>query len=70
MNIVRSSRCRQGGFKYLMKRWTLQEDTMPNKSVLVVNALLASLEDGEVMTKRVALDFLSTHCPIDGSIFL
>lgn len=37
---------------------------MPNKSALVVNALLASLEDESTLVKRAALDFMCAHCKI------
>ena len=42
---------------------------MPNKSALVMNALLASLEDESSLIKRGALDFLSSHCRIEDGIF-
>lgn len=37
---------------------------MPNKSALVINALLASLDDESSLVKRAALDFMSLHCKI------
>jgi hypothetical protein len=37
---------------------------MPNKSALVLNALLASLEDDSTLIKRAALDFLFAHAKI------
>lgn len=39
-------------------------DKLPNKSALVMNALLASLEDESPLIKRAALDFLSVHAKI------
>lgn len=39
-------------------------EKMPNKSALVMNALLASLEDESSLIKRAALDFLCVHAKI------
>lgn len=44
-------------------------DKLPNKSALVINALLASLEDESSLIKRAALDFLSSHVKIMDGIF-
>ena len=44
-------------------------DKLPNKSALVMNALLASLEDESPLIKRAALDFLSVHAKIQDGIF-
>ncbi|CAD8052257.1 unnamed protein product [Paramecium primaurelia] len=81
ITIIRSVRSRLGVYKYLMKRWTKQQqievneneikedDKMPNKSALVINALLASLDDESSLVKRAALDFMSLHCKIQDKIF-
>ncbi|CAD8058712.1 unnamed protein product [Paramecium sonneborni] len=81
ITIIRSVRSRQGVFKYLMKRWTKQQqieineneikedDKMPNKSALVLNALLISLEDESSLVKRAALDFMCLYCKISDKIF-
>jgi hypothetical protein len=45
------------------------QDKMPNKSALVLNALLASLEDESSLVKRAALDFLFAHCKINEDVF-
>jgi hypothetical protein len=37
------------------------ENNLPNKSSLVVNAILACLEDDNQMVKRGMLDFMFTH---------
>jgi hypothetical protein len=42
---------------------------MPNKSALVLNALLASLEDESSLVKRAALDFLFAHSKINEDVF-
>jgi hypothetical protein len=42
---------------------------MPNKSALVINALLASLEDESSLIKRGALDFLSSFARIEDNVF-
>jgi len=42
---------------------------MPNKSALVMNALLASLEDDSTLIKRAALDFLFAHAKIADGVF-
>jgi|688.fasta_scaffold2294766_1 vesicle coat complex subunit len=42
---------------------------MPNKSALVLNALLASLEDDNSLIKRGALDFLSSYARIEDDVF-
>lgn len=79
VSILRSSRCRLGTYKYLMKRWNksisvdgeeqILDDKMPNRSALVVNALLASLEDESLLIKRAALDFMCTHCKLSDNVF-
>ncbi|KAM3142079.1 hypothetical protein pb186bvf_005733 [Paramecium bursaria] len=79
-SILRSSRCRLGAFKYLMKRWNNQKQSqeledqvdqqkLPNKSALVINALIASLEDEKALIKRAALDFMCAHAKIEDQIF-
>ena len=42
---------------------------MPNKSALVLNALIASLEDEQSLIKRAALDFLGAHAKISDGVF-
>ncbi|CAD8055261.1 unnamed protein product [Paramecium sonneborni] len=81
VSIIRSGRCRLGAYKYLMKRWTkqqqidnencnlLEDDKMPNKKALVINALLASLEDESTLVKRAALDFMCLYCKISENVF-
>lgn len=43
---------------------------MPNKSALVINALLASLEDESPLIKRAALDFMCNHGKLQDNVFL
>ncbi|CAD8140880.1 unnamed protein product [Paramecium pentaurelia] len=81
VSIIRSGRCRLGAYKYLMKRWTKQQqvdiensimqddEKMPNKKALVINALLASLEDESILVKRAALDFMCLYCKISENVF-
>lgn len=42
---------------------------MPNKKALVINALLASLEDESILVKRSALDFMCLYCKISENVF-
>jgi hypothetical protein len=44
-------------------------EKMPNKSALVMNAILASLEDESSLIKRAALDFLCAHARIQDGVF-
>ena len=53
----------------ILERIRSDSDKLPNKSALVINALLASLEDESSLIKRAALDFLSSHVKIMDGIF-
>ena len=41
----------------------------PNKSSLVINALIACLEDENVLVQKIALDFLYTHFKPQSDLF-
>ena len=41
----------------------------PNKSSLVLNALLAGLEDENTLVQRITLDFMHSHFKLSGDLF-
>ena len=43
----------------------MDQQKLPNKSALVINALIASLEDEKALIKRAALDFMCAHAKIE-----
>lgn len=76
-SMLNSSRVRIPGFKYLetfyknsqMEEHDVSESLVQDRKRLALNMLLSSMRDDQVMAQRVALEFVSTHFPIDTNIF-
>jgi hypothetical protein len=69
--LLRSARVRLGAIIYLSKKMpkphSLPDDTLPQED-LIVNGLVASLNDESILVQRLILDFINSHFPLDSQV--